>query len=36
MLANGISVLLTHNVEDFVRFGSLIEIDPLEGSDLET
>jgi predicted nucleic acid-binding protein len=31
MLANGISVLLTHNVEDFVRFGNLIKIAPLEG-----
>ncbi|HEY4573240.1 MAG TPA: PIN domain-containing protein [Thermoanaerobaculia bacterium] len=31
MLVNGISVLLTHNVEDFVRFGSLIEVAPLAG-----
>jgi predicted nucleic acid-binding protein len=30
MLVNGISVLLTHNVEDFVRFGGLIEVTPLE------
>ncbi len=31
MLVNGVPVLLTHNVEDFVRFGGLIMIEPLEG-----
>ena len=30
MLVNRIPVLLTHNVEDFVRFGGLIEVEPLE------
>jgi predicted nucleic acid-binding protein len=33
MLANGIPALLTHNVDDFARFGDVIRVVPLERGD---